>query len=314
VVKVLPATVPTAAAADTASSGKDAHVYGRRPTVLAWGTLLALAAGCSGPAADPPAPPAETQLARDFDPATAGSVEGCVTWAGDVQVVPPWTAWHGADEAAPGRHLHANPNAPRVDSQTHAVAGAVVFLRGVEPRRSRPWDHLPVRVEEGEEELVVRQGFAAVAHGVVRRGAAVTLVPSPKALHLVHAGGAAFFTLTLPAGAPPRTRTLGAAGVVELGSGDGEFWRRAYLFVDDHPYYAVTDTQGRYALDRIPPGEYELACWLPSWRVERQERDPESAAVTRVTFRPPATVTRPVTVGPGESGCASFTLSSSDFP
>jgi hypothetical protein len=289
-------------------------VHGRRPTLLGWGLLLSLTAGCSGPGADPPAAPAEIELARDFDPATAGSLTGRVTWAGDVPVVAPWTAWHGADEPAPGRHVHANPNAPHVDPATQGVAGAVVFLRGVALRRSRPWDHLPVRVEPADEELVVRQGDVAVARGIVRRGAAVGLVSSPTALHLVHAGGAAFFTLALPAGAAPRTRTLDAAGVVELSSGDGEFWRRAYLFVDDHPYYAVTDREGRYVLGQVPPGEYEVACWLPSWRLARQERDPESAAVTRVVFRPPATVTQPVALGPRQTQSTNFTLSLSDFP
>ena len=29
------------------------------------------------------------------------------------------------------------------------------------------------------------------------------------------------------------------------------------------PYYAVTDKQGRFTIDRIPPGTYQMVVWHP---------------------------------------------------
>jgi len=34
----------------------------------------------------------------------------------------------------------------------------------------------------------------------------------------------------------------------------------------------------------VPAGEYEVVVWLPSWRVAKVERDPESGAVARWTM------------------------------
>jgi hypothetical protein len=38
-------------------------------------------------------------------------------------------------------------------------------------------------------------------------------------------------------------------------------WMRAYLGVLDHPYYAVTGSDGWFELKNIPPGDYTLGVW-----------------------------------------------------
>ena len=38
-------------------------------------------------------------------------------------------------------------------------------------------------------------------------------------------------------------------------------WMTAYLGVFAHPFFATTDPDGRYAIDRVPAGEYELVAW-----------------------------------------------------
>ena len=38
-------------------------------------------------------------------------------------------------------------------------------------------------------------------------------------------------------------------------------WMKAYAGVLEHPFYAVTDTTGKYKLNAIPAGEYVIAAW-----------------------------------------------------
>lgn len=38
-------------------------------------------------------------------------------------------------------------------------------------------------------------------------------------------------------------------------------WERAYVFVFDHPYAAVTGTDGAFRLTGVPPGQYTLHYW-----------------------------------------------------
>jgi hypothetical protein len=45
---------------------------------------------------------------------------------------------------------------------------------------------------------------------------------------------------------------------------------RAFIFVMEHPFFAVTDAQGRFAIKNLPPGEYVLATWHESFGENKQ--------------------------------------------
>jgi hypothetical protein len=36
---------------------------------------------------------------------------------------------------------------------------------------------------------------------------------------------------------------------------------QGWIVVVDHPYYAVTDADGRFTLADVPPGDYQLDVW-----------------------------------------------------
>jgi hypothetical protein len=94
---------------------------------------------------------------------------------------------------------------------------------------------------------------------------------------------------------------LAEVGHVELSSAAGHTAMRGHLFVDEHPYYALTDAAGRFTLPQVPAGDYDLVCWRPSWGIERQERDPETLLRVRLFYLPPKETSVPVVVRPGEA-------------
>jgi hypothetical protein len=123
-----------------------------------------------------------------------------------------------------------------------------------------------------------------------------------------------FFTLAFPDPDRPVRRAFDKPGVVELTSAAGGYWMRAYLFVADHPYYALTDPHGRFELSGVPPGRYEAVCWHPNWHERSRERDPETGMIARLTFAGPVEKVRPVAVAAGGEAEADFELSLKDFP
>jgi hypothetical protein len=201
-----------------------------------------------------------------------------------------------------------------VDARSHGVGGAVVFLRDIDPRRARPWDHPPVRVVMRDRQFHVLQGGADTRVGFVRRGEAVEMASEESAFHSVQARGAAFFSLVFPDAGDARRRTLTRPGRVELSSGAGYFWMRAHLFVDDHPYYTRTDPEGCFRLDRVPPGEYDVVCWLPDWHEAEHERDGDTCLICRLAFQPPVeVVVKRLELGERQTRTTRFTLSADLF-
>jgi hypothetical protein len=237
---------------------------------------------------DPPPhlpPPATTSA---FDPARSGTIAGRVTWAGPLPESP--TFLYGVPDGTGNfvTRLLTGPNQPRIDTATRAVAGAVVFVQGIDPAACRPWDHPPVRVELADQTIRVRQGERGPDRvGFVRRGDAVEVVSHEAVYNVLRGRGAAFFSLSFPDPQRVRTRTFTEPGRVELSSGAGFYWASADLFVTDHPYWTTTDASGGFTLTAVPAGPAEIVVWHPGWLPARQDRDPETGLISRMTYAPP---------------------------
>ncbi len=281
------------------------------------GLFLAVVLGCGDAAPEPPNPPDDPPPSSPsaFNAETAGTIRGHVAWQGAIPQPAPYRISPSSTPGhVPGNRIRRNnPNAPMIDPETRGVGNAVVHLRGVDANRARPWDHEPVVVELRDHRIELGQRPGPPAYAFVRRGEAIRMVSRQPMFHALHADGASFFTLPFPDPDQPLMRRLDQRGWVELSSSAGYFWMRAYLFVDDHPYYACTAPDGRFELRQVPPGDYELVCWMPNWVEDRRTRDPESGLVTRVYYRPPVQITRRVQVSPRGSCDVRFELSAEVF-
>jgi hypothetical protein len=279
--------------------------------------LFVFSAGCSQAPATPP--PAETNSSADagscFDPQTAGAVRGRVIWGGKIPHVQPFTILPVAVglDLRLEKQVHPNVNAPAIDPANRGVGSAVVFLRGIDPARGRSWNQPPVQVEMRDQRFLVHQGPTVSRFGFVHRGHPFEMVSHENVLHILHASGAAFFTLAFPDPDRPLSRPLAKNGVVELTSASTYYWMRAYLFVDDHPYYTRTAPDGSFALPDVPPGSYELVCWMPNWHEKDRDLDPEMGIGLRLFFHPPIESIRTIRLNAGENIDVDFTISREDF-
>jgi hypothetical protein len=251
------------------------------------------------------------EIGTAFDPRSTGVVTGRVTWAGDIPNVPLFHAPMSPAVERIGEPVEdwPNPLAPRIDPKSRGVAETVVFLRGIDPRRGRPWDHPPARVVLTECQIRIAQGGQRGRVGVARLGDTIEMATQQGDFDVLQARGAAFFSLTFPESSPPRSRHLNRAGIVEFNSGAGHFWARAHLFVAEHPYWTRTDAHGDFVLTQVPPGDYDLVFWHPSWLPASHERDAGTLHLDRLTYAPPVEVVQRVNVKTGETARVSQSLS-----
>ncbi len=223
---------------------------------------------------------------------------GTVTWAGEIPTVP---LVNGLVRNGTGSKWGDVPNhfAPRIDANSRGVAGAVVWLTGIDPAKAKPWPYPPLTVEARDFHIRAIQGEKPNPVGFVRVGDEVTLTSADAEYHMIRARGATTFTLAFPKPNVPARRTLDRAGHVEFTSGTGYFWSAADVFVCEHPYFAVTDAAGKFRFDHVPPGEYEVVTWLRNWRLLSADRDPETGRTMRLTFAEPLTARVRVTATDG---------------
>lgn len=58
----------------------------------------------------------------------------------------------------------------------------------------------------------------------------------------------------------PDEGVLALPGRIEVRC-DAHPWTRGWILAFDHPYFAVTDRRGSFAMDSVPPGRYTLVAW-----------------------------------------------------
>ena len=92
------------------------------------------------------------------------------------------------------------------------------------------------------------------------------------------------FNIAQPAGTPDRLKRFSdQEGPIELRC-DYHRWMRAFIFVMEHPFFGVTDTQGRFSIKNLPPGEYVLATWHESFGENKQTLKVGTSGLNNANF------------------------------
>jgi len=92
----------------------------------------------------------------------------------------------------------------------------------------------------------------------IRAGQTLVLANSDPILHNVHAPG---FNVPLPSVGARVSRKFSRPEVMASITCDVHPWMRAYAGVTPHPFFAVTDADGKFSIPNLPAGNYTLELW-----------------------------------------------------
>ena len=93
------------------------------------------------------------------------------------------------------------------------------------------------------------------------------------------------FNIGQPAGTPDRKKVFkDKEGPIELRC-DFHPWMRAYLFVMEHPCFAVADAEGRFTINGLPAGNYTLASWHEAFGEQEQKITVKAGGLKDIEFK-----------------------------
>jgi plastocyanin len=219
---------------------------GRFPRVICAALVAAAIAACGGsePAQQSAAPKA---AAEPVDPATAGNVTGRIVLVG----TPP-----------PNQPIKtkSDPNckAP-IATESFAVGkeGALgnvfVYVKDGLGNRVFPVPSTPVTL--GQKDCTYQPHVLGI-----QVGQTLAIVSHDPTLHNVHAVPRSNqeFNVGQPDPSVRNQHVFSTAEVLVPFKCDVHNWMQAFVGVVDHPYYAVTATDGAFSLKGLPPGTYTI--------------------------------------------------------
>lgn len=213
-----------------------------------------------------------------LDPATTGTISGTVTLQGAVPTIGPIDM--GA--APPCLKLNATHVVPPVvvTGSNGSLANVVVYLKSGLGNYKYETPKDPVSLEQ---------------HGcmyVPRVVALMTNQPlevqnNDPVLHNVRPvlKGNKSWNQSQTVGGPPIMASFAKPEFAAHVLCNVHPWMRAYLFVFNNPYFAVTSTTGTFELKNVPPGTYTIEAWQEKYGTQDQTVIVGSKETKTVSFQ-----------------------------
>jgi plastocyanin len=242
---------------------------------------VALVAGCGGghsgtsdAVAHKPAP------TKTLDAATTGSISGHVTLNG---TAPTMRAIDMSAEPSCASQ-HSTPLIPPMVSADDKgnLANVVVYVKsGVEDYGFRA---------PSQTVALTQKGCMYEPHVVaVMAGQKLDVSNNDQAIHNVFLMSQVNQPSNRSAepGSPPIEEVLTTPELAIPVKCNVHPWMKGYVFVFDHPYYAITKADGTFTLPNLPPGTYTIAAWQEMYGTTEQTVTiaPKQAATTDFVFK-----------------------------
>lgn len=260
-------------------------------TLLALGVIVSMLVGSCLAIAD--------DVYREIDVKNGGTIRGTVVLKGTPP--PPEVIPVSRDVSSCGKTKMLQS---LVTGKNGGLKNVIVGLEGVKEGKPMPRD---VQIEI--DQLTCEYAPHIL---IVPRNASMGIKNGDSLLHNVHAydltgesdpqvGPPTLFNIALPVKGMKIARPMSQAGLVRLLCDAGHPWMNAYVLVTEHPYFTITDENGNFTLDNVPPGTYNITAWHEGLaKVEETTKSykPGSACHTA----------RKVTVSAGATATADFTF------
>ncbi len=166
------------------------------------------------------------------------------------------------DHCRPIANAEGNVVLPRARvSSTNHIADVVVFLQEIEKGKAAASDGPVLTVNRCQFDHFVMAGMD---------GESLHIQMNDSVLHplrgweMLHEGRIPLFHFPdLPEGTEQATTlTTRRSGIVKIECDQHRFMQ-TWILVPLNPYFSVTDLQGHFLIDHIPPGTYTLSAWHP---------------------------------------------------
>jgi plastocyanin len=179
-----------------------------------------------------------------------GTIEGMIKVGKPVPAAPPHVVVK--DGGVCGKDA---PNEAVVVGKTGGLGNVVVFLKDakapakVEPVSGAALDQKQCRYFPHVQALTV--------------GTPLSLMNNDAILHNVHANdtGMTVFNVAMPIKGQKLPIPMRKPGLMKLQCDAGHTWMNGWIYVFPHPFFAVTDEKGTFAIKNVPPGDYTLELW-----------------------------------------------------
>jgi len=185
------------------------------------------------------------------------------------------------------------------------VANTVVYLRNISSGK-------PMQLPEQRRFLDQKHCRYEPHILLVPASGTLQMKSSDAVLHTIHMDGAASYNLPFPFPNQVISRNMSTPGIINIKCNGGHTWMNAEILVVSHPYYTVTDQSGRFELDDVPPGDYQIVAWHEGWKIERQEGSYDvltERRVQRPIFSEPRTWQKSVNVNARGTAEVDFVMS-----
>lgn len=186
-------------------------------------------------------------------PGWAGSVKGTVVFNGDAPRLP--TLRMDADPACQAKHSGPVTAPLLVLGSGNTVANVFVQIRNA-PKGSFPPPKEPVIVDQVDCLYQPRVAGVMVGQQLLFRN-------SDKLMHNVRGEPEEnrAFNIGMPAVIPEADQRFNKPEPLFPVKCDIHPWMNAFIAVMEHPFFAVTGEDGRFLIENLPAGEYEIEVW-----------------------------------------------------
>jgi hypothetical protein len=210
---------------------------------------IVFAAACGG------SPPPDTASIPVADPATVASLSGQVTFDGTLPS-PDVIRMDSDPKCAALVHGRESKTEDVVSTDGKTLANVFVYVKDGLAPRLYPVPSAPVVLDQQQCRYVPRVVGVQVGQPLEIRN-------SDPLLHNVRAEGAINqpFDLGQPLQGIKTTRTFTTREVMIPVKCQVHAWMRGFIGVLEHPYFAVTDANGRFSIPQLPPGTYVIEAW-----------------------------------------------------